>query len=96
MKEHNKRVVCRDGFSISIQASAFAYALPREDNPPNGYTHVECGYPSSKPITSSLLAHAEITDEEPKYTETIYGYVPIEVVQAELAAHGGITEGHLP
>ena len=96
MKPHNERIVCQDGFTISVQGSEFNYSSPRMDNPPNGYTHVECGYPSSKPTTTALLEYAEILTENPMYTETVYGYVPVEVVQAELDAHGGIAKGCLP
>lgn len=95
MKPHNERIVCKDGFAISVQGSQFNYSEPREDNPPNGYSQVECGFPSSTPVTAALLEYAECPDST-KYTETVYPYVPIEVVKAELEAHGGIVEGQLP
>ena len=95
MKSHNPRITCNDGFSISVQGSSFSYATPREDNPPNGYTHVECGFPSSKPTTKALLDYAECFGDS-DYTDTVYAYVPVEVVQAELDAHGGIATGCLP
>ena len=96
MFSHNPRITCTDGFSISVQGSSFSYAIPREDNPPNGYTHVECGFPSSKPTTKALLEYAECFGDSDDYTDTVYGYVPVEVVQAELDAHGGILDGCLP
>ena len=92
MKSHNPRITCKDGFTISVQGSSFSYATPREDNPPNGYTHVECGFPSTTPKTAELLRYAEDID----FTETVYGWVPVDVVQAELDAHGGILDGRLP
>ena len=95
MKDHNPRITCKDGCNISVQGSSFNYATPREDNPPNGYTHVECGYPSSKPTTHALLDYAECFGDH-GYTETVYGYVPVEVVEAELDAHGGVVEGVMP
>jgi hypothetical protein len=93
MKAHNPRIVCKDGFSISVQARESAYCTPRNDHGP--YTKVECGYPSSVPISERLKEFAELfgTDE---YTETVYAYVPVEVVQEELELHGGIVEGRLP
>ena len=93
MKERNPRIVCRDGFSISVQADDFAYCEPRQDVGP--YTQVECGYPSSTPISQRLKEFAELfgTDD---YTETVYGYVPVEIVQEELDLHGGIIEGKMP
>ena len=95
MKEHNPRITCADGFTISVQGSSYSYATPREDNPPNGYTHVECGFPSTTPKTDGLRAYAELFGTQ-DYTETVYGYVPIEIVQAELDAHGGIVSGRMP
>ena len=95
MKSHNPRITCKDGFTISVQGSSFSYATPRVDNPPNGYTHVECGFPSTTPKTKELREFAELcgTDD---YTETVYGYVPVEIVEAELEAHGGVVEGVMP
>ena len=95
MKEHNPRITCADGFTISVQGSSYSYATPREDNPPNGYTHVECGFPSTTPKTDRLRAYAELCGTQ-DYTETVYGYVPVEIVQAELDAHGGIVSGRMP
>ena len=95
MKQYNPRITCADGFNISVQGSSYSYAKPREDNPPNGYTHVECGFPSSKPTTQALLEYAECFGDS-GYTETVYGYVPVEAVEAELEAHGGIISGKMP
>ena len=86
----NAPVICADGFRMSVQAHENAYCSPRT-NDATLYVEVEVGFPSDR--EELIMPWAE-TPEEP--TETVYGYVPIEVVQAELAAHGGITEGHLP
>ena len=94
MKALNPAIECKDGFTMSVQGSEFNYALPRVDNPPNGYTHVECGFPSSTPVTSALLDHCG--GGNATYTEAVYPYTPVEVVQAELDAHGGIATGCLP
>jgi len=94
-KEKNPVIKCKDGFTMSVQANDGAYCLPREDYPDTPYTHVECGYPSSKPITKAMLQYAECFGDH-GYTDTVYGYVPVEVVQAELDAHGGIVDGCMP
>ena len=91
MKTHNPAIVCTDGFSISVQGSAFAYASPRSNVGP--YTHVECGFPSQKPYSEELCGYAENPSD---YTGTVYGYVPVGVILAELDLHGGIKEGHMP
>ena len=94
-KPHNPRIECKDGFTISVQAHDGAYCTPRSDYPSTPYTHVECGYPNRTPKTVELLEYAELCGTS-DYKETVYGWVPVEVVQAELDAHGGIVEGCLP
>ena len=112
MKPKNPAIRCKDGFTMSVQAKDGAYCSPREDYPNTPYTHVECGYPSSKPVTKELREFAECLHGKPTkrriklfgwvirdgydYTETVYGYVPVEVVEAEFKAHGGIVEGKFP
>ncbi len=76
---HNKgRRVGRIGFGsvqVSMQAGARFYSMP-EKNGADKYTEVELGYPSKKP-TEEILRYAE---EPEKPTDTVYGYVPIELV----------------
>lgn len=101
MKAHNPRIVCADGFSMSVQAHEGSYCTPRMDYPAFPHTHVECGFPSSTPLSDDLKAYAEAfygcSDEsECDFTETVYGYVPVETVKAELQQHGGIVEGEMP
>ena len=43
----NPRIVCADGFSMSVQAFSSSYCLPRQDEGP--HTHMEGGFPSSPP-----------------------------------------------
>lgn len=38
------RVLCADGFTVSVQAGCGIYSIPRGDA--DDYTHVELGYPS--------------------------------------------------
>lgn len=84
------RVVCADGFSISIQAGSGHYCSPRVDElvANTQYTHVELGFPSHfEKIEEILLDYCEDKDCP---TGTVYGYVPVEVVQEVLDKHGGI------
>jgi hypothetical protein len=101
MKAHNPRIVCSDGFSISVQARESSYCTPRCDNPDTPYTHVECGFPSSTPQTGELRQYAEAlhgceNESECDFTQTVYGYVPVETVNAELQEHGGVVKGEMP
>jgi len=91
MKAHNPRIVCRDGSSISVQARESAYCTPRSDHGP--YSTVECGFPNREPWTLKEFAELCGTDD---YTQTVYSYVPVDLVMHELDLHGGIVEGRLP
>jgi hypothetical protein len=86
---YNPIITCSDGFTISVQGHAASYST-RDDS--GALTKVECGFPSTTPKTAELLRYAEDID----FTETVYGWVPVDVVQAELDAHGGIVDGRLP
>lgn len=77
------RIVCKDGFNVSVQAGDVNYSIPREDEGP--WTAVELGYPSA--MEESIIELAE-DPEDP--TATVYGYVPIEVVDYIIYKHGGI------
>lgn len=78
------RIVCKDGWSISVQATEYAYCTPRRDNDFH-YLDVECGYPSS--AEDLLMPYAEETDYP---TNTVYGYVPIQIINGIIEKHGGI------
>jgi hypothetical protein len=86
----NKRVVCADGFEMSVQAHRGAYCSPRADNAEK-YTSVEIGFPSEK---ESMLM--EYCDEPSTPLDTVYGYVPVQTVTNVLAKHGGIVDGEVP
>ena len=76
------RVLCADGFSISIQANQWVYCIPRKLLSNCEYTHVELGYASE---------YEELLDE---YKEgPVYPYVPMEVVEKVIEKHGGIVGG---
>lgn len=77
--------VCADGFSLSIQASKMHYCSPRVNLASCEYTKVELGCLSD--TEEELLPYAE-NESRPKFT--VYGYVPVETVDAVLAKHGGI------
>lgn len=82
--EVTKRIEYKDGFSISVQANEFTYCTPRK-NRAWPYSEVELGFPSSIDDLIDNLA------EDPGTTETVYPYVPIEIVNKLIEKHGGIT-----
>lgn len=78
-----RRIECADGFSLSVQATHGAYCAPRTNIGP--WYEVEVGYPSEAP--NEILSYAESPDMP---TETVYGYVPIELVERLIEDHGGM------
>ena len=104
------RIVCNDGFSVSVQASECTYCHPRytqwqnedgwqvingeywlsSETPRNfetdhytPYESVELGYPSEE--DELINEYAEGDD----YTGTVYGYVPVDIVEKLIEKHGG-------
>ena len=87
---NNNRIVCRDGFSFSCQASESNYCSPRESLAPH-YTEVEIGFPDEEePLIMPYCEDPEIP------TETVYGYVPSDLVRHIIDKHGGIVSGEVP
>lgn len=73
------RIKCKDGTTLSVQASRTHYCTPKENFGP--YTHVEVGYPSSPPPkTWDKYAHDD---------GGVYAYIPIELVKEYVELHGG-------
>ncbi len=85
-----KRITCNDGFSLSVQATHGAYCRPRHNIGP--WYMVEVGFPSAKPEFFSEYAeyYSVESENDLDYTKMVYGYVPIELVEQCIEAHGGI------
>ena len=84
IQEKRPRLYCNDGYSVSVQASEFHYCSPRL-NGLQDYKSVELGLPS---MEDELIN--EYADSGDDYTDTVYGYVPIEIVEKLIEKHGGI------
>lgn len=83
--DNTKRLICKDGFSISVQASHFHYCEPRRDKA-WPYNEVELAFPSELDNLISDYAY------ECDTTNTTYAYVPIDIVNKLIEKHGGITK----
>lgn len=81
----SKRITCKDGFSLSVQATYGAYCSPRTNVAV--WDEVEVGFPSTKP---ELIMDFVEDKEQP--TETVYGYVPIGLVEELIELHGGMND----
>ena len=88
--KRNAFVVCRDGFSMSVQANEGAYCTPREDDA-GWYTEVEVGYPTER--EELLMPYVE---DENRPTDTVYAWTPTYVIAKVLEKHGGIVSGEVP
>ena len=78
-----RRITCADGFNVSAQASQSNYCSPRENVGP--WDSVELGYPSE--AVPEFMKYAE---EPARPTDTVYGWVPVAIVEAVIEAHGGM------
>ena len=88
--KRNEVVVCADGFTMSVQAHAGAYCIPKMTGAPV-YREVEVGFPS---IKEPMLM--EWCEEAHRPTDTVYAYVPVQVVTNVIAKHGGMVSGEVP
>lgn len=74
---------CADGLEFSAQASKYHYCTPRDSQGP--WAAVEVGFPNRE-----VPEFMEYAEEPERPTDTVYGYVPVEVVEAVVDAHGGL------
>lgn len=83
--EHPKKpqIVCNDGFKMSVQGSRTTYSIPRANL--DFYSHMEVGYPSEK--VEAFMPFAEV---EYRPTDTVYRYVPCDLIEKCIEEHNGI------
>jgi hypothetical protein len=86
----NQKIQCADGFTMSVQAHEGAYSTPRINDATN-YTAVEVGFPNM--VEELLLSYAEEPDIP---RDTVYPYVPAQVIVNVIVKHRGIISGELP
>ena len=89
--EKNRRAICKDGFSLSVQADSMASSSPRVTGA-DKYTAVEVGFPSEhEPL---LAPYQETKGQDMK--KSVFGYVPVPIIGLILIKHGGMIDGELP
>ena len=82
-------IVCSDGFEMSVQVGYSLYSTPKKVA--KRYSAVEIGFPSEdEPLIEKYAESYYDPDVDFKYTETVYPYVPVRVVDKVLKKHGGI------
>lgn len=83
---HVPPIECADGFHMSVQASTFHYCEPRTSTGP--WATVEVGFPSER--VEAFMPYIDGADSAP--TDTVYGYVPLDLVADAIVAHGGFAD----
>lgn len=81
------RVRCKDGYTVSIQASKNSYCRPQINSPSGLYSEVELGYPSKADYELSQYA-----ESKGNLTGSVYGYVPIYIIEKVCRKHRGIVD----
>jgi len=77
-------LTCKDGFTMSVQVGKYLYCEPKIDTAPY-YSKVEVGFPSKE--ESLLMPYVEDINHP---TETVYGYVPVYIIEQVIDKHGGL------
>ena len=82
-------IVCTDGFTMSVQVGYSLYSTPKKVA--KRYSAVEIGYPSEHESLIEEYAECYTFEElDIDFTDTIYPYVPVKLVDKVLKKHGGI------
>ena len=83
------RIQCKDGTSLSVQASRIHYCS-RSDNDEGPHLTVEVGFirdATDQPVTPPET-WADYADGE--FPSDVYGYVPVGLVEEFISSHGGL------
>ena len=82
-------IVCTDGFTMSVQVGYCLYSNPKKVA--KRYSAVEIGYPSDhEPLIEEYAECYTFEELDIDFTDTIYPYVPVKIVDKVLKKHGGI------
>ena len=85
------KIVCSDGFEMSVQVGSSLYSTPKKVA--KRYSAVEIGFPSEhEPLIEEYAEtfYKEDGEDVTDYTDTVYPYVPVRIVDKVLKKHGGI------
>ena len=85
------QIVCVDGFKMSVQVGFSLYSTPKKVA--KRYSAVEIGFPSEyEPLIEEYAEtfYKDDGEDVTDYTDTVYPYVPVRIVDKVLKKHGGI------
>ena len=82
-------IVCTDGFTMSVQVGYSLYCKPKKVA--KRYSEVEIGFPSDhEPLIEEYAECFTFEELDIDFTNTVYPYVPVKIVDKVLKKHGGI------
>ena len=82
-------IVCTDGFTMSVQVGYSLYSTPKKVA--KRYSAVEIGFPSEhEPLIEEYAECFTFEELDIDFTNTVYPYVPVKIVDKVLKKHGGI------
>ena len=82
-------IVCSDGFTMSVQVGYSLCSTPKKVA--KRYSAVEIGYPSEhEPLIEEYAECYTFEELDIDFTNTVYPYVPVKIVDKVLRKHGGI------
>jgi len=95
MKELNKRIICKSGVSLSVQANQYAYCEPRIDGFPHwkDYSRVEVGFIEDKENNTLTPPSTWTENADGDFPSTVHGYVPRVKVECCIRDNGGEQKG---
>ena len=83
------KIICSDGFTMSVQVGYSLYSTPKKVA--KRYSAVEIGFPSEpEELIKEYAEFAPFDEDTTDYTDTVYPYVPVAIVDKVLKKHGGI------
>ena len=85
------KIICSDGFEMSVQVGSSLYSTPKKVA--KRYSAVEIGFPSEyEPLIEEYAEtfYKDDGEDVTDYTDTVYPYVPVKIVDKVLKKHGGI------
>ena len=85
------KIICSDGFEMSVQVGSSLYSTPKKVA--KRYSAVEIGFPSEhEPLIEEYAEtfYKDDGEDVTDYTDTVYPFVPVKIVDKVLKKHGGI------
>ena len=82
------KIICSDGFTMSVQVGYSLYSTPKKIA--KRYSAVEICFPSEHEPLIEEYAETFHQEDETDYTDIVYPYVPVAIVDKVLKKHGGI------